>query len=130
MVLVEKINHPSFGVSINLCHELMSDKGEVEALEQTFKKAKGRISAIILSGSKVELDRTSVRTMNESTIMSLDESEYDLRPFMRLIKTSGFEGPIGFINFKLSASPEDYLERSITKWKELCEEVGLYEKTK
>jgi len=103
----------------------MSDKGEV--LEQTFEKAKHRISAIIISGSQIELDRTSVRTMNASTIKSLDDSEYDLRPYMRLIKQSGFEGPIGFINFKLPTTPKDYLERTIKRWEELCQEVGLYE---
>lgn len=37
-----------------------------------------------------------------------------------------FEGPIGFINFKLP-KPTDYLERTIKRWKELCQEVGLYE---
>lgn len=123
--LVEKINHPSLGIAINLCHELMSDKGDV--LEQTFEKAKDRLFTVVISGSLIELDRTSVRTMNESTIKSLDDSPYDLRPFMRLIATSGFKGPIGFINFKLSTAPEDYLERTMNRWTELCEEVGLYE---
>ena len=123
--LVEKINHPSFGVAINLCHELMSEKGD--SLKKTFEMAKDRIFAVILSGAKAELDKKSVRTRNQSTIQALDESPYDLRPFMRLIKESGFEGPVGFINFKLS-DPEDYLNRSIARWNELCEEVGLYEK--
>jgi sugar phosphate isomerase/epimerase len=126
--LVEKINHPSLGIAINLCHELMSDKGEV--LEQTFEEAKDRIFAIIVSGSKVELDRTSVRTMNRSTIKSLDDSPYDLRPYLRLIKTSGFEGPIGFINFKQATAPQDYLEKTMIRWRELCEEVGLHKTTK
>ena len=126
--LVEKIDNPSFGIAINLCHELMSDKGE--SLEHTFEIAKERIFTIIISGSKVELDRTSVRTMNESTIKSLDESSYDLKPYMQLIKNSGFDGPIGFINFKIPAHPEDYLQRTMTRWKELCNEVGLYENKK
>lgn len=125
MPLVEKINHPSFGIAINLCHELMSDKGE--ELEETFERAKDRISAVIISGSLIELDRTSVRTMNESTIRSLDDSVYDLSPYMRLIKNSGFEGPIGFINFNVPGAPEDYLERTMTRWRELCLEVGLFE---
>ena len=59
--------------------------------------------------------------------MSLDESEYDLRPFMRLIKDSDYKGPIGFINFKPPTAPEDYLKRTMQRWNELCREVGLYE---
>ena len=124
--LVEKIDHPSFGIAVNLCHEMMSDKGDTATLTHTFEIAKPRIAAIILSGSLIELDRTNVSTMNASTILSLDESIYDLRPFIRLIKDSGFEGPIGFINFRLP-EPEDYLERSINRWNELCREVGLYD---
>jgi hypothetical protein len=65
--------------------------------------------------------------MNESTIRSLEDSAYDLRPYMRLIKTSGFEGPIGFINFKIPGPPEVYLEKTMTRWRELCLEVGLFE---
>lgn len=38
MKLVNKIDHPSFGVAINLCHELMSFKGD--DLKETFKLAK------------------------------------------------------------------------------------------
>ncbi len=105
---------------------MMSDKGSVAALKQTFEKAKGRISTIVISGYLIELDRASIGSMNESTIRSLDDSPYDLRPFMRLIKTSGYQGPVGFINFRLK-DPEDYLNRTIKRWHELCEEVGLFE---
>ncbi len=124
LVLVNKIDNPSLGVAINLCHELMSDKGD--ELGETFNKAKGRLFTVVISGALVELDRTSVRTMNASVIHSLDDSPYDLRPYMRLIKESGFEGPVGFINFRLS-DPEDYLARTITRWNELCQEVGLFQ---
>lgn len=125
--LVEMIDHPSFGIAINLSHEVMSGKGGQGQLKQTFERAKDRISAVIISGSLLELDRTSVATMNESTIRSLDDSPYDLRPYMRLIKSSGFEGPVGFINFRLPGSPEGYLQRTMTRWRELCLETGLFE---
>lgn len=123
--LVEKIDHPSFGIAINLCHELMSDQGPI--LKKTFKKADKKVAAIILSGALIELDRTSVRTMNASTIHPLDDSEYDLRPYMKLIKKSSFNGPIGFINFKLP-EPKVYLKNSMKRWEELCSEVKLYTK--
>ena len=105
LVLVEKIDHPSFGVAINLCHELMSEKGAV--LAQTFANAQDRIAAVILSGALLELDRTSPASLNNSTILSLDESEIDLRPFVQLIADSGFEGPVGVINFQMPYAPGD-----------------------
>ena len=127
--LVEKIDQPDFQVAINLCHELMSYKGD--QLAKTFARAEGRIGAIILSGALIDLDQTSVRSINESTIMSLDESIYDVRPYLKLIKDSRFDGPIGFINYRLDRlyEPEDYLARTMAKWRELCEEVELYERS-
>ena len=120
--LVKKIDHPSFQIAINLCHEIMSDADE--NLTESFALADDKIGAIILSGALNELVRTNVRTMNQSTIHSLDESEYDLRPFMRLIRDSDFEGPVGFINFKLN-NPGDYLKRTMDRWVELCGETDL-----
>lgn len=129
LALVEKINHPSFGLIINLSHEIRAGKGSPEALAQTFEKAKDRIFDLTITGALLELDRTSSKTLGESTVRSLDKSEYDLRPYMRLIKKSGFEGPICFVNFKLErrSPPKDYLAKTMNRWKELCEEVGLYE---
>ncbi|MFT7033118.1 MAG: sugar phosphate isomerase/epimerase [Cyclobacteriaceae bacterium] len=125
--LVNKIDHPNFGVAINLCHELMSFKGD--ELKETFKLAKGKLFDVVISGALVELDTTSVSSMNASTIHSLDKSAYDLRPYMKLIKKSSYDGPVGFINFRLE-NPEDYLKRSIDRWNELCMEVGLYKSEK
>ena len=122
---VEKINNPYLGLSINLSHELRSDKGPI--LEKTFKQSKKYISTIILSGSKIELDRTSPTTMNTSTVMSLEKSEYDLIPFMKLTKKYGSEVPLGFINFKMTEDPKVYLKNTMDRWIELCNEVGLYE---
>ena len=124
--LVKKINSPFLGLSINLSHELRSDKDSI--LEETFKKSKEHISTIILSGSNIELDRTSPGTMNSSTVMSLEKSEYDLIPFMKLTKKYGSEVPLGFINFKMTEDPKIYLKNTMERWVELCKEVGLYEK--
>lgn len=123
--LAEKINSPYLGVSINLSHELRSEKGPV--LKQTFKKSKKYISAIILSGSNIELDKTSLGTMNSSTVKSLENSEYDVVPFMKLSKKYGGNLPVGFINFKLAEDPKVYLKNTMERWVELCNEVGLYE---
>jgi cytochrome c peroxidase len=123
MNMANNINHPSLGVAVNLSHELMSGKGGV--LAQTFNQVKNRLVAVTISGAKNTIDNSSTGARERSTIMPLDESEYDLRPYMRLIKTSGYEGPVGFLNFKLS-NPADYLERTINRWNSLALEVGLY----
>jgi len=123
LALVEEIDHPSFGLAVNLTHELQSQRGD--RLARTFSSAEHRIFAVIVSGADKALNTSSNAARLGSTIMSLDEGEYDLRPFMKLIASSGYKGPIGFLNFKLS-NPEDYLVRTIERWNELCMEVGLY----
>jgi hypothetical protein len=123
--IVKKINSPNLGLSINLSHELRSDKGPI--LEETFERSKNHISTIIISGSNIELDRTSPSTMNTSTVMSLEKSEYDLIPFMKLTKKYGSGVPLGFINFKMTEDPKIYLKNTMDRWIELCNEVGLYE---
>jgi hypothetical protein len=124
--LVKKINSPFLGLSINLSHELRSDKGAI--LEETFKRSKNHISTIILSGSNIELDRSSFGTMNSSTVKSLEKSKYDLIPFMKLIKKYDSEIPIGFLNFKLTEDPKVYLKNTMDRWIEMCNEVEVYEK--
>ncbi|NVJ59386.1 MAG: metallophosphoesterase [Gammaproteobacteria bacterium] len=111
--LAEKINHPNLGIAFNLTHELNAGKGG--QLSESINQVKDRIVAMTVSGAN-----------NNTNILSLDESRYDLKPYLRLIKSSGFSGPIGFLNFKLS-NPADYLDRSFEEWQQLCKEVGLFE---
>ena len=71
MELANKIDHPSVGVAINLCHELRAGKGSVADLTKTFEMAKGRIFSVLISGSLIELDRKSVATIDASTVRPL-----------------------------------------------------------
>ena len=121
--VVNRINSPSLGIAVNLSQERMGGKDSV--LANTFAIAKNRIAAILISGQLEIIDMSSTSKKLVGTIRSLDDSPYDLKPFMELIKTSGFNGPIGFLNFKLS-NPSDYLARTKQRWDELCMEVGLY----
>lgn len=97
-----------------------------DALVETFALVDDHIFAVTLSGADAELDTSSPLAMQQSTIMSLDESTWDLAPYLALIAASSFDGPVGFLNFKLE-DPADYLARSIEEWTTLCDEVGLYE---
>ena len=84
--------------------------------------------AFAFSPGNIELDKTSNGTRNSSTVKSLENSEYDLVPFVKLSKKYGGSLPIGFINFKLSEDPNIYLKNTMDEWIKLCKEVGFYEK--
>ena len=49
---------------------------------------------------------------------------------MRLIATSGFDGPVGFLNWQLT-NPSDYLARTMQRWQQLCRDpdVALFDPT-
>lgn len=124
--LVEEINDPRFTVSINLVHEYHADRSDDASLIDTFSQARGRIGAIILCG---------IKTTGDFSILSLEDSEHDLKPFMRLVGNSEYTGPVGFINFAIPEDtddgvdyPEEYLAGSLTEWESLSNEVGLFEK--
>lgn len=125
---VERMDHPALGLAVHLSHELWAGRGD--DLGRTFELVRHRLDAVTISGADAQIGAASNSSTNGgSAVGSLDESEVDLRPYMRLIRDSGFEGPVGFLNYGLS-DPEDYLERSMRRWNELCREVGLYERAR
>jgi sugar phosphate isomerase/epimerase len=111
--MANKINHPNLGIAFNLTHELNAGQGNL--ISQNFTNVKDRVMAVTISGSK-----------NGEHVQSLDNSSYDLSAYIRQIKASGFDGPVGFLNHRLT-NPEEYLKNSIDTWNNLSLEVGLYE---
>ncbi|MBK1879012.1 sugar phosphate isomerase/epimerase family protein [Pelagicoccus mobilis] len=116
--LVKKIDSPFLGLSINLFHEIKSGADSVFA--ETFEQSGDYISTVIISGSTVGADGDNSGA--EST--SLEESEYDLLPFVKLIREHKTPSQIGFVNFKLTEEPEVYLKRSMDRWVELWGDAG------
>ncbi len=115
MELVNDINSTSFGVALNLTHELRAGNSDRAALKSAFEAAGDKLFAVTLAGAPEE-DLTAIR--------ALHESGYDLRPFIGLIKDSGFPGPVGFLNHTLS-NPEVYLPLSLDYWRAQSEAIGL-----
>jgi hypothetical protein len=118
MPLVEEINDPRFTVSINLVHEYHAGLSDSASLTNTFNAAKGHIGAVILCGIET----------NTFDIVSLEDSELDLEPFMELTQDSEYTGPIAFVNAGMN-SPEEYLAGSMTEWEILSTNVGLFAET-
>lgn len=108
--MAERID-PSLGIVFNLTHELNAGKGDPATLRTTFTEVESRVVAVTISGAN--------KTTN---IVPLHKSTYNLKPFIRIIKDSSFDGPVGFLNHKLSR-PDIYLKKSKKRW------VKLYRKS-
>ena len=113
-------NDTMVGTSINLNHERLGRRGAF--LNDTFVMAHNKTMAVILSGQKQVIDFSDpVGSMNNP----LDQSEYNLRPFLRYMRDSGYQGDVYFINFMISDPLKAYLNSSMMEWKRLADELNL-----
>lgn len=119
--LVEEINDPRFTVSINLVHEYHAGLSGASDLAATFAAAKGHIGAVILCGIQT----------NGFEIVSLENSEHDLEPFLEIVRDSEYMGEVAFVNFNTGplVNPAVYLADSMTEWGTLSTNVGLFAET-
>ena len=76
MTLIDEIDDPRFTISINLIHEYHAGLSDPVSLANTFQEARGHIGAVILGG---------IQTTGDFSILSLEESELDLVPYMELV---------------------------------------------
>tara|TARA_B100000809_G_scaffold141837_1_gene139382 strand:- start:12518 stop:13438 length:921 start_codon:yes stop_codon:yes gene_type:complete len=115
--MVKKINHPNLKLAIHTCHELKAGNGG--RLAEVVENVEGYISFITIAGAKKEVDRTRRRTMDRTTILPLEDGEYDYAPFLKALKKIEYKGPVGYINFGFPTGPEEYLPKSLAEWERL-----------
>jgi len=115
--MLEKINHPHFKIAVHTCHELKA--GNAGRLPEVVHKVKDYISFITVAGASKQVDMTSRKAMDATTIQPLEDGEYDFVPFLKALKQIDFKGPVGYINFKFDKVPEDYLPKSFKEWNRL-----------
>ncbi|PQB07672.1 hypothetical protein BST83_11285 [Polaribacter filamentus] len=115
--MVKKINHPNLKLAVHTCHELKA--GNAGRLPEIVHKVKDYISFVTIAGASKQLDTSSRKAMDATTIQPLEDGVYDFGPFLKALKKADFKGPIGYINFKIAKEPEDYLSKSLAEWKRL-----------
>lgn len=118
---VKKMNNPNLKLAVHLCHEIRAGNGA--RISDVIKKVKGYISFATLSGTDSTADFSSLYRMDTTTIKPLDRGNYDVKKFLRALKSVHYNGPIGFINFKINEEPKDYLSRSLVAWNKMKDEV-------
>lgn len=112
---VEKVNHPQLKLAFHLYHEIRAKNGS--RLDEVMKRVQHRLGAVTLAGTDQVADYSSARARDSSTIKPLGQGDYDLRGFVRILKSSGYKGAVGLMNFKLPEAPSNYLPRSLEIWK-------------
>lgn len=110
--VLPQVNRTNVGVSLNLCHELMS--GNADRLPEIIRACGTNLMLVSINGA----DRG---TTAAQTIKVLGEGGFDVGGLLRQLNLAGYRGPIGLQCFNLKGQPEDHLRRSMAAWHELLD---------
>lgn len=105
--ILPQVNRTNVGVSINLCHELMS--GNADRLPEIIRACGPKLFLVSINGA----DRG---TTVEQTIKVLGEGSFGVGDFLKQLNVAGYRGPIGLQCYNLKGKPEDNLRRSMAAW--------------
>jgi len=125
--LVEEIGDAMFGIAMSLHHERLSGASDTD-ISASFTKVGDRLAAVVISGQTRKIDYSKHPSI--SIVRPLNDSPYNLEPYIKMIKDSGFQGPVAFINYRIPVNhgllPRQYLPPSMERWRSLCKKVGLF----
>ena len=110
--LVRQINRKNVGVSINLCHELMTD--QAEKLPTTIREAMPYLFLVSINGA----DAKQPGFGWEHLIQPLGRGNFDVYGLLKQLHAAGYRGPIGLQCYGLKGDALENLRQSIGAWRE------------
>ena len=106
--IVKKSERPNVGVSINLCHEFMSNRGE--QLDQTIKLAAPYLMLVSINGVDVE---------HKQFLLRLDKGDFDVAGWLGKLQTAGYRGPVGLQCFQVKGDVTENLKADMSAWRKI-----------
>ena len=113
LVFADKIDHPNLKLAFHLYHDIRAGHGS--RIPEVFENIKHRLGAVTLAGTDSIADFTTKFTRDTTTIKPLGRGNYDMNDFVEILSNSGYQGSVGFMNFKLK-HPTVYLPKSKEIW--------------
>jgi sugar phosphate isomerase/epimerase len=105
------VGRPNLGVSINLCHELMTDQGP--QLDATIRAAMPHLFMVSINGA----DDKRPGYKWDRLIQPLGRGDYDLGAFLAKLKAAGYRGPVGLQCYAVKGDQVENLRQSMKAWK-------------
>ena len=113
--LAEKVNDPGVGVTFNLCHWLKVE-GSASDPAPVLRAALPRLQFVTINGA----DTGDTKTMSwERLIRPLGEGSYDVGAFLKTLRATGYEGPIGFQGYGIQGDTREVLAKTMSAWQRL-----------
>jgi sugar phosphate isomerase/epimerase len=113
--LAGKVDDPAVGVTFNLCHWLKVE-GSQRDPAPVLRMAQPRLMFVTINGA----DTGDTKTMGwERLIRPLGEGSYDVGAFLRSLRATGYEGPVGFQGYGIQGDAPMVLKKTMAAWREL-----------
>ncbi|MEY3897923.1 MAG: hypothetical protein RLZZ214_3444 [Verrucomicrobiota bacterium] len=109
--VVKQVDLPNVGVTINLCHELFA--GNSERLAEVVKTAAPYLNLVSINGAS-PIPGKGPKAWDT---LPLGSGSFDTDTFLRLIRDSGYRGPIGHQFFAVAGDDTQKLTLAIESWK-------------
>ena len=116
--VAKQVDRPNVGVSINLCHELMTDQGP--QLDATIREALPQLMVVSINGA----DDKQPGYSWDRLIQPLGRGDYDVCGFLKKLKTAGYKGPVGLQCYGVKGDPLENLKQWIKAWTEYQGQLG------
>lgn len=103
------------GTNFNLVHWQWVK--QTRPLAEVLTEALPHLFLVTLNGLKGPKD-------SRQKIRPLDESDYDLGGFLKLVRKVGYTGPVGLQCYSIKNPAADHLKRSMATWRKLLAQIG------
>ncbi len=116
--VADKVDRENVGVSFNLCHWLQV--GDEPNMVRRIRQAMPRMFVVSINGA----DHSGGW---DRLIQTLDRGEFDVYRFLKILKTQGYEGPIGLQCYAIKGDVRENLERSMGAWRKFVARMAAAE---
>lgn len=109
--IAKVVDLPNVGVTVNLCHELFAGNGE--RLAEVVKTATPYLNLVSINGASAVPGKGN----KAWDTLPLGSGTFDTDAFLRLIRDSGYRGPIGHQFYAVAGDDMQKLTHAIESWK-------------
>ena len=110
--LAKQIGRKNVGTNFNLVHWHWVK--QPRTLEVVLKEALPHLLSVTINNG----------TRKGRKIASLEEGDYDLLGFMRLVRKVGYVGQVGLQCYSVPGPSEEHLKRSMDAWRQVLKQLG------
>ncbi len=118
--VAKKADRKNVGVTFNLCHWLRTD--DEENMKSLIKSAMPHLFVVSINGAD------SGGKDWKQLIQTLDRGSFNILRFLKVLKKTGYTGPIGLQGYGIGGDAYENLKRSMSAWRKLSEKIAAKKK--